>query len=72
MQASLAYRWIAHSSGIDGNFGDAIIVGARTPDSLSQTLGTIEDGPLDAEIVREIEDIWKLVENEAPLDNYNH
>lgn len=71
-RASLAYRWIAHSSGIDGNFGDAIIVGARTPDSLSQTLGTIEDGPLDAEIVREIEDIWKLVENEAPLDNYNH
>ncbi|KAI5357815.1 putative NADP-dependent oxidoreductase domain-containing protein [Septoria linicola] len=68
---ALAYRWVVFHSHLDGGKGDAVIIGASRPAQLEQTLKVLEDGPLDEETVRRVEELWKLVEAEAPLDNYN-
>lgn len=70
-KAALAYRWITYHSGLQKQYGDGIIVGASKVAQLDETLKVIEDGPLDTKTVTKIEEIWKKVEHEAPLDNYN-
>ncbi|CUS24763.1 LAQU0S19e01068g1_1 [Lachancea quebecensis] len=71
-RASLAYRWIFNNSTLDGKFGDAVIIGARTPETLADNIESLKAGPLDPEVVKEIDEIWTLVEKEAVLDNYSH
>lgn len=71
-RASLAYRWVYNNSILDGKFGDGVIIGARTPESLAENIESLKAGPLDPEVVKEIEEIWTLVEKEAILDNYSH
>ncbi|CEP61699.1 aldo/keto reductase family protein LALA0_S03e08856g [Lachancea lanzarotensis] len=67
---SLAYRWIAHNSYLKRASGDAVIIGARNSASMAQNIEAIEQGPLEPEVVKEIDQIWELIANEAPLDNY--
>ncbi|CAI4065448.1 hypothetical protein SUVZ_09G0020 [Saccharomyces uvarum] len=67
---SLAYRWIAHNSFLKREFGDAVIIGGRSPSQISGALESISEGPLDPEIAKKIDEIWQLVKDEAPLNNY--
>jgi aflatoxin B1 aldehyde reductase len=68
-KAELAYRWITYNSILNGDLGDAIIVGSSNLDQLKGTLEGIEGGPLSSEIARKVDQIWKLVEQESPLNN---
>ncbi|CAP94794.1 hypothetical protein E8E15_004183 [Penicillium rubens] len=70
-KAELAYRWVAHNSALKGEFGDAVIVGSRNVEQLNQTLAALSKGPLSAEIAAQIEQVWKIVEADSPLDTFN-
>ncbi|KAJ5774193.1 hypothetical protein N7457_009089 [Penicillium paradoxum] len=70
-KAELAYRWVAHNSVLEGKFGDGVIFGSRNAEQLRQTLAGLSKGPLSAEIAERIEEVWKIVEPDAPLDNFN-
>ena len=70
-KAALAYRWITYHSTLSAKVGDGIIIGASKPAQLEETLTVVEDGPLDEKTVRRVDEIWKKVEDHAPLDNYN-
>ncbi|KAL3446315.1 NADP-dependent oxidoreductase domain-containing protein [Aspergillus insuetus] len=56
-KVELAYRWIVYHFALKGEFGDKIIFRSKNSRQLKDTL--------------QIEEVWELVENEAPLDNYN-
>ncbi|EKG17414.1 Aldo/keto reductase [Macrophomina phaseolina MS6] len=68
---NLAYRWAVFNSKLDVQKGDAIIIGASRPAQLEQTLKALSAGPLKKETVEQIEELWKLVEKDAPLDNFH-
>ncbi|KAJ9613114.1 hypothetical protein H2200_003055 [Cladophialophora chaetospira] len=70
-RAELAYRWVAHSSGLKKHYGDAIIVGASSCEQLEQTLAGIEKGPLSEQALKAIDAVWEGIKHEAPLDNFN-
>ena len=70
-KAELAYRWVAHNSALKGEFGDGVIFGTRNVEQLNQTHASLDKGPLDANIAEQIEQVWKLVEPDSPLDNFN-
>ncbi|PPJ51592.1 hypothetical protein CBER1_08477 [Cercospora berteroae] len=69
----LAYRWILYHSALDAKKGDAVIVGAGRPAQLEQTLEFSKGSKaLEKDVVVEkIDVLWKLVEADAPRDNYN-
>ena len=68
----LAYRWTRYNSFINGSHGDTIIVGAGDPKQLEEVLVELEKGPLSADIVENLEKMWKTVEAEAPVDNFEY
>lgn len=70
-RAEVAYRWVAWNSLLKKEFGDAIIIGASSLAQLEKTLGWLKNGPLDENTVKAIDAVWKTIEHEAPLDNYN-
>ncbi|KAJ5854280.1 hypothetical protein N7534_006823 [Penicillium rubens] len=70
-KVELAYRWVAHNSSLSGEYGDGVIFGTRTIEQLDQTLAAFAKGPLDSAIAVQIEQVWKIVEVDAPLDNFN-
>lgn len=70
-KAELAYRWVAYNSALKGELGDAIVVGSRNVEQLNQTLAALRKGPLSEEIAAQIEQVWNIVEADAPLDNFN-
>ena len=70
-KAELAYRWVAFNSRIDGNLGDSIIIGATSIEQLKGTLAGLKNGPLSEDVVGKIDELWKTIEHESPLDNFN-
>ncbi|KAK6582077.1 hypothetical protein PZA11_005774 [Diplocarpon coronariae] len=70
-KAALAYRWIAYHSALKASCGDAIIIGASRPSQVEDTLSYIEAGPLDAKIAERASGLWKQIEKDAPIDNWN-
>ncbi|KAH7357073.1 NADP-dependent oxidoreductase domain-containing protein [Rhexocercosporidium sp. MPI-PUGE-AT-0058] len=70
-KASLAYRWIAFHSALKAADGDAIIIGASRPSQVEETCSYIEQGPLDAKIAERVSELWKSIEKDAPVDNWN-
>ena len=69
-RAELAYRWVRFHSSLRSERGDAIVVGASSARQLEETLAGLENGPLSDEAVRAIEEVWRAVEHEAPVDNF--
>ncbi|KAF2172491.1 hypothetical protein M409DRAFT_17725 [Zasmidium cellare ATCC 36951] len=69
--ADLAYRWVKYNSPLKPEQGDAIIIGARDHAQLKQTLDSINGGPLSEKAVKKIDEMWKKIEQDAPLDNYH-
>ena len=70
-RAELAYRWVTYHSALSGEKGDGVVFGAHKQSHLEETIRYIRAGPLQADIVQRIEDIWEGIKDEAPLDNYN-
>lgn len=56
--AELAYRWMAHHSGLDGEKGDAVIIGTSSLEQLEETLSGIGKGPLRDAACAVIQEIW--------------
>jgi aflatoxin B1 aldehyde reductase len=69
-RAELAYRWVVYHSKLQGNLGDAVIVGARKQEQLRETVEAIKKGPLSDGAVKRISDIWESVKADASLDNF--
>ncbi|EHL01527.1 putative Aflatoxin B1 aldehyde reductase member 2 [Glarea lozoyensis 74030] len=69
-KAALAYRWVTYHSILKQEYGDGVIFGASNLKQLDETLNAIDAGPLDEAIAERVELIWKMVEHEAPLDNF--
>lgn len=70
-KAELAYRWVAYNSILKEELGDGVIVGSRNVEQLKQTLAALSKGPLSADIAAQIEQVWKIVEADSPLDTFN-
>ena len=72
-RAELGFRWTAWNSQIDtkGKYGDGLVIGASRPEQITQTLDYLRKGPLSDKVVKAIDDIWQLVKDEAPIDNFN-
>jgi aflatoxin B1 aldehyde reductase len=70
-KAELAYRWVAYNSPLKPSNGDALIVGASSHKQLEQTLVGLEKGPLPESAVKAIDEIWEVIKNDAPIDNFD-
>ncbi|KAJ5660571.1 Aldo/keto reductase subgroup [Penicillium longicatenatum] len=70
-KAEIAYRWVAYNSDLKGELGDGLIFGARTLEQVNQTLAGLERGPLPSHIAERIENVWKIVLPDAPVDNFH-
>lgn len=68
--AELAYRWIVYHSKLRGEFGDALVLGARKHQQLRDTVAAIKKGPLSESAVKRIDGMWELVKDDAYLDNF--
>ena len=69
-RAELAYRWVVYHSKLQGDLGDAVIVGARKQEQLRETVEAIKKGPLSDGAVKRISDIWESIKADASLDNF--
>ncbi|OCK76837.1 aldehyde reductase [Lepidopterella palustris CBS 459.81] len=69
-KAELAYRWVAYNSPLKEEFGDALIFGGNSMAQLEGTVKGLKEGPLSKEACKRIEGVWKRIEHEAPMDNY--
>lgn len=69
-KAEMAYRWTAYHSALKEHLGDAMVLGASKISQLQQTVEGLGNGPLPEEVVKKIDDIWELVKDEAPTDNF--
>ncbi|KAJ6561905.1 NADP-dependent oxidoreductase domain-containing protein [Mycena capillaripes] len=70
-RAELAYRWVAFDSAVDAKYGDAVIFGASKHSQITETLSWLKHGSVGAAAKTKIDEIWKVVEDDAPVDNYN-
>ena len=64
---AVALRWMLHHSALKG--GDAMIIGASSLQQLQSNLETCKAGPLPAEIVKVVEDVWEPAREFAPLSH---
>ena len=69
-KAELAIRWVAYNSRLSAKFGDGLILGAKSPEQLDNTLQSLRNGPLEEEIAMQIDALWEAVKDEAPVDNF--
>ena len=70
-KAELAYRWVAFNSPLRREFGDRILFSGSTYRQVEETLGFVTRGPLSQKAVEGIEELWRGIEHEAPLDNFH-
>jgi aflatoxin B1 aldehyde reductase len=68
--AELAYRWVAYNSALKEELGDAVIFGVSKIAQVEETTAWLAKGGLSEKSVQRIEAIWKSVEREAPVDNF--
>lgn len=60
------YRWLAYHSMLNGDRGDAIIIGASRLSQLETNMTTLENGELPEEVLLVIEEAWKICKADAP------
>lgn len=63
--AELAYRWVAYHSALRRGDGDALIIGASSPEQLQETLAGIEKGPLSDKACVGVHTIWESIKDES-------
>ncbi|KAG2368650.1 NADP-dependent oxidoreductase domain-containing protein [Suillus spraguei] len=62
--AEVAQRWLQHHSALQP--GDAVILGAASPQQMEDNIVQCEGGPLTDEIVKLLEEAWKKAKPVAP------
>lgn len=70
-KAELAYRCVGFDSMLDPKYGDAVIFGASKLSQVTGTISWLKKGSVGQEAKATSHEIWKVVEKDAPLDNYN-
>ena len=60
------YRWLAFHPMLDGNRGDAILIGASKLGHLQQNMDTLKAGPLPEEMVQAFEQAWAVTKADSP------
>lgn len=60
------YRWLAYHSMLNGERGDAILVGASKINHLKQNMETLKAGPLPDDMLAAFEDAWIISKNDSP------
>ena len=60
------YRWLAYHSMLNGNRGDAILIGASKLHHLQQNMETVKAGPLPADVVEAFEKAWAVCKKDSP------
>jgi aflatoxin B1 aldehyde reductase len=61
-----ALRWIVYHSILDGDKGDAVILGGSRISMVDSNSKKLNKGSIPAEVVEVIEEIWRNVEEVAP------
>lgn len=62
----VALRWVLHHSKLEGEKGDAIIIGASSVRQLEMNVKACKAGPLPEELVKEVEGTWEVARDVAP------
>lgn len=62
--AEVAQRWLQHHSALQP--GDAVILGAASPQQMEDNIVQCEGGPLPDEILKLLEEAWKKAKPVAP------
>jgi aflatoxin B1 aldehyde reductase len=70
-KGALSFRWTAFHSELSTEKGDGMVVGAMKREDLLEMIGWLREGKLEESVVRRIEDVWRVVESEAPVDNFH-
>jgi aflatoxin B1 aldehyde reductase len=60
------YRWLAYHSMLNGDRGDAILIGASKLSHLKQNMETVKEGPLPDDVVKAFENAWAVTKGECP------
>ena len=60
------YRWLAFHSMLNGDRGDAILIGASKLHHLEQNMDTIKAGPLPEDVVSAFDYAWAVTKGESP------
>ncbi|KAL9614170.1 MAG: hypothetical protein Q9167_001322 [Letrouitia subvulpina] len=68
-KSSLANRWVRYHS-MASRESDIIIIGARTVEQLKGALSELDEGPLNGDVVKDIDALWDDIQADAPVDNY--
>lgn len=63
--ADAVLRWTVHHSLLDGEKGDAIIIGPRNSVQLAQNIHGLHDGPLPGDLVEAFDSLWNEVKDDA-------
>nr|XP_020637636.1 aflatoxin B1 aldehyde reductase member 2-like [Pogona vitticeps] len=61
-----ALRWIYHHSKLQGDRGDAVIIGMSNMEQLQENLRGSEEGPLQPQVVEAFDQAWRLVAHDCP------
>lgn len=60
------YRWLAYHSMLNGDRGDAILIGASKLNHLQQNMETIKARPLPEDVVEAFEQAWTITKGDSP------
>ena len=60
------YRWLTYHSMLNGERGDAILIGASKLNHLIQNMETVKAGPLPDDIVEAFETAWSMTKGDSP------
>ena len=64
--AEATFRWLSHHSMLDGDRGDAVIIGASKLHHLQNNIKDLQAGPLPDEIVTIFEQAWQVTKASSP------
>jgi len=62
----VSLRWLIHHSGLSGQRGDSVIIGASKPEHVLANTAACEGGPLEPSVVEAIDNAWKMTSNDCP------
>lgn len=60
------YRWLAWHSMLNGERGDAILIGASRLSHLQQNMKAVKAGPLPEKLVEAFETAWEITKGDSP------
>lgn len=60
------YRWMVYHSMLNGERGDAVLIGASKLSHLIQNMETLKAGPLPEDVISAFEDAWMIAKGDSP------